>query len=109
MRRSNNPVWSRSNSASQSEPQILYDIPTSPVEHALQFIDDSLVPTHRPVESLEIAVHNEDQVIQLLPRTQRDRTQRIHLIRLAVTQKRPHLPICSFSSFRFSRYRMNRA
>ncbi len=84
-------------------PDHLDHIPSRAAEHALKLVDDALVPAHRPIQPLQIAVHDKDQVVQLLPRTQRDRAQRIDLIRLAIADKRPDLAIRLLESARDSR------
>src|ERR1700738_4514503 len=74
-------------------PDHLDDIPSRSTEHALQLVDNPLIPAHWAVKSLKIAIDNKDQVVQLLPRTQRDRSQRIHLVCLAISNERPHLAL----------------
>ena len=58
---------------------------------SFQLRDDLSVAANRPVQPLQIAVHDEDQVVQLLARGQRDRAQGFGLVGFAVAQKRPDL------------------
>jgi hypothetical protein len=59
-------------------------------EHRLQFLDDLAVATHRAIEALQVAVDDEDQVIELLACRQRDRAERFRLVGFAVAEERPH-------------------
>src|SRR5580698_8356513 len=74
-------------------PDDLDNIPTGAPKHPFKLIDDPLVPANRAIEPLQVAVDHEDQVIQFLSRTKRDRPQRVNLVCLAVTHKGPDLPI----------------
>src|SRR5207253_7353633 len=68
-------------------------VPSRALEDALQFVDNASVAAHRAIQALQIAVDYEDQVLQLLARTQRDRAQRLDLIHLAVAQEGPDLTV----------------
>ena len=46
-------------------PHHLDHIPTRAVEDAFEFVDDALVAANRTVEPLQVAVHHEDEVVQL--------------------------------------------
>ena len=74
-------------------PDHLDHVPAGAAEHALQLLDDLPVAAHRAVEALQVAVDDEDQVVQLLPAGQRDRAQRLGLVHLAVAEERPHVPV----------------
>src|SRR5262249_6870422 len=56
-----------------------------------ELLDDLAVAADRTVEPLQVAVDDEDQVVELLARRQRDRAERFRLVGLAVTEKRPDL------------------
>ena len=73
-------------------PDHLDHVPARAEEHRLQLVDDPPVPAHRPIQPLQVAVHHEDQVVELLPPPQRQRAQRVHFVRFAVAQERPDLP-----------------
>src|SRR6266540_1158029 len=47
-------------------PDHLDDVPAGAAEGALQLLDDLAVAAHRPVEPLQVAVHDEDEVVELL-------------------------------------------
>ena len=72
-------------------PEALDDVPAGAAERAFQFLNDPAVAAHRTIQPLQIAVHDEDQVVELLARSQRQRAERFGLIRLAVAQERPDL------------------
>ena len=74
-------------------PDDLDDVPAGAAEDPLQLLDDLPVAAHRAVEALQVAVDDEDQVVQLLPAGQRDRAQRLGLVHLAVAEERPHVPV----------------
>ena len=72
-------------------PDDLDDVPARAAEHGLELLDDLAVAAHRPVEALEVAVHDPDQVVELLTRGERDRSERLGLVALAVAEEAPHL------------------
>src|SRR5438552_998923 len=72
-------------------PDDLDDVPARAAELGLELLDDLAVAAHRAVEALQVAVDDEDQVVQALPRGQADRAHRLRLVHLAVPHERPHL------------------
>ena len=74
-------------------PQHLDDVPAGAAEHGLELLDDLAVAAHRTVEPLQVAVDDEDQVVELLARGERDRAERFRLVGLAVAEERPDLLI----------------
>ncbi len=84
-------------------PDHLDDVPACATEDTFEFIDDALVTAHRAVQALQVAVDDEDQVIELFAGTQRNRTQRIDLVRLAVSHEGQILRSVFSISPRFSR------
>jgi hypothetical protein len=74
-------------------PDALDDVPAGAAEHGFQLLDDLAVAAHRPVEALQVAVDDEDQVVELLARGERDRTERFRLVGLAVAEERPDLAV----------------
>src|SRR3990170_193880 len=72
-------------------PDDLDDVPAGAAEQALELLDDLAVAADGSVEALEVAVDDEDEVVEPLARGERDRAQRLGLVGLAVAQKRPHL------------------
>ena len=76
-----------------ASPDDLDGVPPRPPERRLELLDDLPVPAHRPVEPLQVAVDDEDQVVELLARGQRDGPQRLGLVGLAVAHEHPHLGV----------------
>ena len=74
-------------------PQTLDDVPARAAEHGLELLDDLAVAAHRAVQPLQVAVDDEDQVVELLARGERDRSERFRLVGLAVAEERPDLLI----------------
>ena len=74
-------------------PQDFDDVPAGATEDRLELLDDLAVATHRSVEALQVAVDDEDQVVEFFPRGERDRSERLGLVSLAVAQERPHLAV----------------
>src|SRR5215218_1555566 len=72
-------------------PDHLEDVPAGPAEDALQLLDDLAVAAHRPVEALQVAVDDEDQVVEPLPARHADGAQGLRLVRLAVAEEAPDL------------------
>ena len=81
-------------SGSHSRPQMhLDDVPAGAAERRLELLDDLAVAAHRAVEPLQVAVDDEDQVVELLARRQRDGAERFGLVGLAVAEERPDLGV----------------
>jgi hypothetical protein len=72
-------------------PDDLDHVPAGAPEHGLQLLDDLAVAPHRPVQALEVAVHDPDQVVELLADGQGQRAQRLGFVDLAVADEAPHL------------------
>ena len=65
------------------------DVPAGAAEDAFQLLNDLAVAAHRAVEPLQVAVDDEDQVVELLARGERDRAERFGLVAFAVAEERP--------------------
>ena len=72
-------------------PDHLDHVPAGAAEVRLELLDDLAVAAHRPVEPLQVAVDDEDQVVEVLAAGERDRAERLRLVHLAVAHERPHL------------------
>ena len=70
-------------------PDDLDDVPAGAAEGPFQFLDDLAVAADRAVEPLQVAVDDEDQVVELFAGGQRDGAQRLGLVALAVAQEGP--------------------
>ncbi len=56
-------------------PDDLDDIPSGSAEGGLQFLDNFAVTPHGPVQALQVAVDDENEVVEILARRQRHRAQ----------------------------------
>ena len=74
-------------------PHHLDHIPAGAAKYALEFLNDLAVAPHRPVKPLQVAVDDENQVVEPLAPAQRDRAERFRLVTLAVAKKCPHLAV----------------
>src|SRR5262249_28033706 len=67
------------------------DVPAGTAEVRLELLDDLAVAAHRPVESLQVAVDYEDQIVEILAPGHPDRAHRLGLIHFAVAAEAPDL------------------
>ena len=74
-------------------PEQLDDVPAGAPEIALQLLHDLAIAADRPVQPLQVAVDDEDQVVQLLARGQIDGAAAFGLVHLAVAEKAPDLAV----------------
>src|SRR5205823_2236724 len=72
-------------------PDDLDHVPAGAAKDAVELLDDLAVAAHGSVQPLQIAIDDEDQVVESLAAGERDRAERLRLVAFAVTQKRPHL------------------
>ena len=72
-------------------PDHLDHVPARAAEVAFELLDDLAVAAHRAVEALQVAVDDEDEVVEVLARGHADRAHRLRLVHLAVAHERPHL------------------
>src|SRR4029077_3745507 len=67
--------------------------PARAAERRLELLNNLPISAYRPVEALQIAIDDKNQVVELFARSQRDRSQRFRLVRLAVTEERPYFRV----------------
>ena len=72
-------------------PHQLHHVPARAGEQTLELLHHRAVAAHRAVEPLQVAVDDEDQVVEALARGERERGERLRLVHLAVADERPHL------------------
>ena len=72
-------------------PQTLDDVPARAAEIGLELLHDLAVAAHRPVETLQVAIDDEDQIVELLAPGERDGAERFRLVHLAVAAEDPDL------------------
>ena len=90
------PSTSRASSSSHAAaPDHLDHVPARAAEDRLELLDDLAVAAHRTVEALQVAVDDEDQVVELLACRDRQAGHRLGLVHLAVADERPHLRLRS--------------
>ena len=70
-------------------PEQLDHVPAGALEHRLEFVDDAPVAAHRAVQPLQVAVDDEDEVVQPLARRQAQPGERLGLVHLAVAEEAP--------------------
>ena len=71
MRLTSRPSRSLASNGSHSRPQIaLIDVPARAAERRFELLDDLAVAADRTVEALQVAVDDEDQVVELFARGQ---------------------------------------
>src|SRR6185312_10689452 len=71
-------------------PDHLDDVPAGAEEVGLQLLNDLAVAADGTVETLQVAVDDEDQVVELFARRNPDGAERLRLVHLAVAEERPH-------------------
>ena len=64
--------------------------PRTPVQR-FEFLDDLAIAAHRAVQPLQVAIDDEDQVVEPLPSGERQTGQALGLIHLTVADEAPHL------------------
>src|ERR1700728_1259487 len=71
-------------------PDAFDDVPSRAAEDGFEFLNNLSVAAHRTIEALQVAVHNENQIIQILTRSQRNRAERLRLVHFAVAHEGPN-------------------
>ena len=64
-------------------------VPAVAAEHGLELLDDLAVAANRTIESLQVAVDDEDEVVELLAAGQGECAECLRLVALAVAEERP--------------------
>jgi len=70
-------------------PDDLQHVPTHAPEGRLEFLDHLAVAAHRTVEALQVAVDDEDQVVEALTRREIERGGCFRLVELTVADEAP--------------------
>src|ERR1019366_213104 len=74
-------------------PDHLDHVPAGAEKRRLELLDDLAVAAHRTVEALQIAVDDEDQIVELLAHRHGERTHRFRFIHLAIATEGPDLAV----------------
>ena len=61
----------------------------APSVEGLELLDDLAVAPHRSVEALQVAVDDEDEVVEVLPAGDAEGADRLGLVHLAVADEAP--------------------
>ena len=72
-------------------PHHLDDVPAGAAEEGLQLLNDLAVAAHRPVESLQVAVDDEGQVVQAFERGDVGQAATFRLVGLTIAEEGPHM------------------
>ena len=72
-------------------PQHLDDVPARTAEHGFEFLDDLAVAAHRTVETLKIAVDDEDEIVEFFAGGKCDGAEGFWFVGFTVTQESPDL------------------
>jgi hypothetical protein len=70
-------------------PEHLDHVPAGAAKIAFQLLNDLAVAAHRAVQPLQVAVDDENQIVQILAGGQRNRAQRFRLVHFAVAAEAP--------------------
>src|ERR1700733_14018212 len=68
-------------------PQHLDDVPAGAEERRLELLDDLAVAAYRAIEALQVAVDDEDEIVESFAHRHGERAHRLRLVHLAVTEK----------------------
>ena len=74
-------------------PEHFDDVPACAPKRRLQLLNDLAVAAHRSIKALQVAIHDKNQIVQLLTRSQRDRAKRLGFVRFAVAEERPNFRV----------------
>ena len=72
-------------------PHDLDDVPTGTAEERLEFLNDLAVTANGAVESLQVAVNDERQVVETIVCSQLKCAARLNLVHFAVTEECPNM------------------
>ena len=71
-------------------PNHLDHVPARTAEDRFEFLDDFSITANRSIQTLQVAVDDERQVVQSFPSCQRDRTECFRFVTFAVAKERPY-------------------
>ena len=77
-------------------PDDLDDVPSGSAKCSFELVDDAFVAADGAVEALEVAVDDEDEVVELFAGAEGDGTQGVDLVGLAVADEGPDLAVGFF-------------
>src|SRR6185436_17568578 len=68
-------------------------VPAGTAENAFELLDNLAVAANGPIEPLQVAVDDEDQIVEIFATRERNRTERFRLVRFAVAHEGPDLAV----------------
>src|SRR5258708_17042737 len=71
-------------------PDDLDYVPSCAAEDGFELLNDFSVAAHRAIEALQVAVHDENQVVEIFARGERNRSERLRLVPFPLPQQRPY-------------------
>src|ERR1700738_3287280 len=74
-------------------PENLDDIPARAAKRRLKFLNNLAVAAHRTVEALQVAVHDENQIVELFARSERDGAEGFRFVGFTIAQEGPNFGI----------------
>ena len=74
-------------------PDDLDDIPARATERGLEFLDDLAIAPHGPVQALQVAIDDENQIVETFANRHRDRAHRLGFVHFAIAKEAPDLAI----------------
>src|ERR1700676_2650290 len=77
-------------------PEDFDNVPSGAAKNGFQLLNDLAVSAHPAIEPLQIAVDDEDQIIELLAGAQSYRAERFRLVGFAVADECPNLAVGAF-------------
>ena len=79
-------------------PDQLDHIPAGTAEFRFQILNDFAVAAHRAIQTLQVTVDHEDQVVEFFATGHTNGTERFHFVGLAIAKEGPNLTLCRFFS-----------
>src|ERR1700683_321507 len=70
-------------------PDDFNDVPSGTTEDGFKFLNDLSIAANRAIETLQVAVDHEDEVVEFFARGKRDGAERFGLIHFAIAEERP--------------------
>ena len=74
-------------------PQHFQHVPTSTRVKTFKLLNDRAIAAHRAIEPLQIAIDHENQIVEPLAGGERERSERLGFVHLAIADKTPHLAL----------------
>ena len=74
-------------------PNELDDVPAGSTEFTFEFLNNLAVATNGSIQTLQVTVHDEDQVVKILSCGQSNGAQRLHLVHFAIATEHPDFAV----------------